>query len=93
MFAPLSHFFHRKADPSENERVFIEAVRIRQPREPRSRRSELVLLGGWILIGVKSISVWWLCHAYPEVKVNAWWVIGPTLLFASLCTVLYWRRD
>jgi hypothetical protein len=27
------------------------------------------------------------------VPFNPWWLIGPTVAFASLCTWLYWRRD
>lgn len=61
------------------------------PREPRNRRSELVLLVGWVLVVLKCLLVWWACHAYA-VPVSPWWVIVPTLLGAALCTVLYWRR-
>ena len=68
-------------------------VRVTLPREPRSRRSEFVLVVGWLLIGLKSVAIWWACDHYPEIKVNAWWVIGPTVFFGALCTWLYWQRD
>ncbi len=71
----------------------MQSLRVTHPREPRSRRSERVLIIGWVLILLKSAAIWWTCHTYPEVRVNPWWVIAPTLAFASLCTLLYWRRD
>lgn len=61
-------------------------------REPRSRRSELVLALGWALVLLKCAAVWWACRHYP-VPFSAWWLILPTLLFASLCTWIYVRRD
>lgn len=42
---------------------------------------------------VKSALVWWVCAAIPGIPVNPWWVIAPTLLFAALCTGVYWLRD
>jgi hypothetical protein len=60
--------------------------------EPRSRRVELVLAIGWVLVLIKSVVVHWACEHYG-VPFNAWWLIGPTLVFAALCTWLYWRRD
>lgn len=93
MFAPLSRFFHRQPDPSEAEQAFVRELRVEHAREPRSRRSEIVLIVGWVLILAKCGAIWWICRVYPEVKVGPWWLIGPTLAFATLCTVLYWRRD
>ena len=61
-------------------------------REPRSRRSELVLIVGWLLVFAKIAAVRWACRAYA-VPIDPWWIIGPTLLFAALCTWLYVRRD
>lgn len=64
-------------------------------REPRDRRSELVLTIGWALVLIKCAVVWWICRHVPSVRENigAGWVIVPTLLFASLCTWVYVRRD
>lgn len=71
----------------------MRELRIEHPREPRSRRSELVLAVGWVLVLAKCSAIWWICRAYPEVKIGPWWLIGPTLAFATLCTLVYWRRD
>ena len=91
MFAPLTRFFHRRPDPTEIEHVFVRGIRVEHPREPRSRRSEVILAVGWLLILAKSFAVHWACRTY-QVPVNPWWVIAPTVLFAVICTVLYWRR-
>lgn len=93
MFAPFSRFLPRRPAADEINHLFVEDVRTAHPREPRSRRSERVLLLGWVLIAAKSAGTWWICHAYPEVPVNPWWIIAPTLLFASLCTLVYYFRD
>ena len=93
MFAPLSRFF-RRPDPAEADRAFIAELRVSHPREPRSRRSEWVLLVGWILVLAKCAAVWWLCRLYPDrIKFGPGWIIVPSLMFATLCTVVYWRRD
>lgn len=92
MFAPLSRFFHRQPDPDELERAFVRELRVEHPREPRSRRVELVLAVCWLLIAAKCALIHWACHHY-RVPINPWWLIGPTLAFAALCTAVYWRRD
>ena len=91
MFIPLSRFFRRKPSPGDADLAFISAVHVEHPREPRSRRSELVLIGGWALVLLKCSLVWWACRVYA-VPINPWWVIVPTLLGAGTCTLLYWRR-
>lgn len=92
MFAPLSRFLHRQPDPSESELAFVEELHVEHPREPRSRRLELVLAVCWVLILAKCAVIYWACHRY-QVPISPWWLIGPTLAFAALCTVVYWRRD
>jgi hypothetical protein len=92
MFAPLSRFNPRRPDPDEIEGAFVHGVRIEHPREPRSRRLELVLAICWVLVLAKCAAVHWAVKHYA-VPFNAWWLIGPTLAFASLCTLVYWRRD
>ena len=92
MFAPLSRFFHRQPDPTEVDQAFVEELDIAHPREPRSRRAEIVIAVCWALILVKSAAIYWACHRY-QVPINPWWLIGPTLAFAALCTLVYWRRD
>ncbi len=92
MFAPLTRFFTRRPDPAETDRAFVRGVTVEHPREPRSLRSERILAIGWVLILVKCIAMHWAIRAYA-VPINAWWLIGPTLAFAALCTWIYWRRD
>jgi len=92
MFAPLSRFLPRRPDPSEANHAFVQNVHITHPREPRSRRSERMLAVGWLLIIAKCVAVHWACSAY-SVPFNAWWLIGPSVVFAMLCTWIYWRRD
>ena len=92
MFAPLSRFSQREPDPREIEGPFVHEVQIEHPREPRSRRLELVLALCWVLVAVKCALVHWACRRY-SVPINPGWIIGPALAFASLCTFVYWRRD
>jgi hypothetical protein len=92
MFAPFSRFRQRLPDPAEAEHAFVQEVNVGHAREPRSRRLEVVLAIGWVLVLAKCVAVWWACRAYA-VPFNPWWLIGPTLAFASLCTWVYWRRD
>jgi hypothetical protein len=92
MFAPLSRFFNRSPDPAEIEHPFVQELRVEHAREPRSRRLERVLAIGWMLVLAKCVAVYWACRVY-SVPFNPWWLIGPTLAFATLCTWIYWRRD
>ncbi len=91
MFPALPRFFHRQPVPEETDLAFVKDVRVAQAPEPRSRRSEIILIGGWALVIVKCALVWWVCTTYA-VPVHPGWVIVPTLLGAALCTALYWRR-
>jgi apolipoprotein N-acyltransferase len=91
MFPPFPKFFHRQPVAGETDLPFVEQVRIAQAPEPRSRRSEVILIGGWALVILKCALVWWLCNTY-SVPIHPGWVIVPTLLGAALCTALYWRR-
>lgn len=91
MFLPLSRFFQRAPDPGEADVAFVKHLRVEHAREPRSRRSELVLVVGWGLVLAKCVLAWWACRTY-SVPVHPAWIIVPTLLGAALCTALYWRR-
>jgi hypothetical protein len=92
MFAPLFRFRHRQPDPRDLDQGFFHETRVDHPREPRSRRVERVLVIGWILVLAKCLFVAWAVKHHP-VPFHAAWLIGPTLAFAALCTLVYWRRD
>lgn len=90
MFANLFQLLHRRVSP-DDDRAFVREVHVRR-RVPRSRLSELLLALGWLLIAVKSVAMFWLVGRY-DMPFNAWWIVGPTLLAAAVCTWIYWRRD
>lgn len=50
------------------------------------------LVAGWILIAVKCLLTPWAI-AHWQVPVHPGWVIVPTLIFASVVTVLIFRHD
>jgi hypothetical protein len=89
MLANLLHLFGARPDP-EYDQAFIRDVRIRR-RRARDRRVEHILAWGWLLIVIKSIVVWWACTKYA-VPFHPFWVIGPTIAFAALCTAIYLGR-
>lgn len=76
---------------SDYEREFIADVTPSSPPETRSRRSELILVLGWLLVLLKCLATAWAVRAY-DVPVHAGWVIVPTLLAAGVCTWLYLSR-
>ena len=90
MFSNLLQLFHRRL-PAEYDRAFVKEVRVRR-RVPRSRRSELLLAFCWLLIAVKSWAMFWLVDRYT-MPFDAWWIVGPTLLAAIVCTWIYLRRE
>ena len=92
MVAPLHPFSRRPAKDRAHADAFVQDVIVEHPREPRSRRAELVLAVGWLLVLAKCAAVWWLCKTTPRITFSPWWIVGPTLFFAALCTWLYWRR-
>ncbi|MBK9991352.1 MAG: hypothetical protein IPP19_11615 [Verrucomicrobia bacterium] len=47
-----------------------------------------LIIGGWALIGIKSVVVWWACAHYT-LPFHPLWVIAPTVAFAALCTGVY----
>lgn len=91
MLANLLHFFHRRRAAEEYDNAFVRSVEVRPPRGPRNRKSERVLVAGWILIALKCVAVAWSIRAYA-IPVNPWWIIAPTLLAAGVCTWIYIRR-
>lgn len=91
MLANLLHFLTRRRAAEDYDQAFVKGVEVRRPRGPRSRRSERVLVVGWILIGVKCWASWWLIRRYG-MPVDPWWIVAPTLMAAGVCTWLYLRR-
>ena len=61
-------------------------------RSARNIRLERLILACWVLIAIKSVAVVWAVRHY-HVPFSPLWVIVPTVLFAALCTaVYYWRK-
>ena len=77
--------------PLEMDRGFVREVHISKPT-PRNPRVERLLLGGWLLILVKSWLIIWAVEKY-HVPINPLWVIVPTVLFALVCTAVYFRGE
>ncbi len=90
MFANFLQLITRRPPP-DYERSFVQEVRVKQ-RSPRNPRIERLILGCWLLIIAKSFLVVWLVGKY-HLNFNAAWVIAPTVIFALLCTAVYFWRD
>jgi hypothetical protein len=90
MFANLVQLITRRP-PAEFERGFVQDVRVSRPRQ-RNRRTERILLIGWVLILFKSFLVLWAVQKY-HMNFNANWVIVPTVIAALLCTAVYFRQE
>jgi hypothetical protein len=91
MFADSRQHSPGRPPADDYDRVFIKKVAIRTVRTPRPRFARLIL-AGWVLIAGKCWLVTWLIGKY-HVPIDPLWVIGPTLLFALLCTAVYFRRE
>jgi hypothetical protein len=89
MFADLTRLISRRSSRDYEDR-FVKGVRTE--RSPRNPRVERVLVAGWIVIGVKTLAVLWLFRRY-SIPVNPLWVIAPTIVFAAVCTLIYFLRD
>jgi len=71
----------------ETNSPFIKDVRTSNAPETSPWATRLII-GGWALIGIKSIVVWWACAHYA-LPFHPLWVIAPTVAFAALCTGVY----
>jgi hypothetical protein len=80
----------RGTPDSEYEQAFIKEVSVRE-KLPRNPRTERVIALCWVLVGIKSVLIWWACLRYP-VPIHPLWIILPTLAFALLCTAIYFSR-
>jgi len=79
--------------PTDSGVVFVRDVSVvRKTRAPRNRRTERLILISWPLILAKSWLVIWAIEKY-HVPIAANWIIVPTVVFAALCTGLYFLRE
>ena len=69
------------------ERQFIREVKFKRTRVA-PKKSLRFAVGAWILIGLKCWAVVAVISHY-QIPINPYWVTFPTLLFASLCTMLH----
>lgn len=81
----------RNLPPRASEEAFVREVTVVRPI-PRNRRSELLLVIGWFLIGIKCWVTFWAVDRY-DMPINAWWIVAPTLVAAAVCTWIYRRRN
>ncbi len=88
VFANLLRLITGRPSPGY-ERDFIQEVRVTQ-RAPRSPRATRLLLAGWVLIALKCWAIFWAVEHY-HVPVNPLWITVPSVIFAGVCTaVFYW---
>ncbi len=90
MFANLLQLITRRTPPTY-EQSFVQEVRVRA-KSARNPRLERLIVAGWLLIIAKSFLIVWLVEKY-RLGFNAAWVIAPTVIFALLCTAVYFWRD
>jgi type VI protein secretion system component VasK len=81
-------FFHR-LPKNEGQGIADEEILQR-----RKRRVWHVILVCWAVILVKSVAVVWAVGQY-KLPFNPLWVIGPTVTFAALATIVFlaWRDE
>ncbi len=89
MFANLLN--HRRRSSAQSELAFVRNVVVKRPIR-RSRRSEALLIGGWLLIGLKCWATFAIVAHY-RMPFNPWWIVLPTLAAAAACTWVYLRRN
>lgn len=78
--------------PAGFDHGFIKHVEVSPRRRVRSRKMDRLILFGWLLIAVKSGLIVWAVREY-RVPVDPLWVIAPTVLFALVCTLVYFRGE
>lgn len=89
MFPNLLRIFARRGS-AHYEGHFVEQVRVQEKR-PRNPSVDRLFLIAWILIAIKSVLVLWAVPHY-HIPFSGWWVVAPTLIFAALCTAVYYGR-
>jgi hypothetical protein len=90
VFSNLLQLISRRSPPSY-DLEFVREVRVTR-RAPRSAKSKRLMLAGWILIALKCWSVVWAVGHY-NVPVNPLWVTLPTVIFAGVCTLMYFLGE
>jgi len=90
MLADLVRLINRR-DAGGYERSFVREVRV-SARAPRNPRVERVIAVCWAVIIIKCVATVWLFDHY-KVPISALWVVAPTVIFAALCTAVYFLRD
>ena len=95
LFANLLQLITRRTPPApvadQYDLAFVKDISVRQKAAPNPRMARLILCC-WVLIAGKCWLVTWLIEKY-RVPIDPMWVIAPTLLFALLCTGLYFLRE
>lgn len=89
MFPNLFPLISRRPAP-DYEQGFVVEVRTRS-RRVRNPRIERLFVVAWVLIALKTAFVLWAVPHY-HIPFSPYWVVVPTLMFAALCTAVYFRR-
>jgi hypothetical protein len=56
--------------------------------EQYPRRVRWFMAIAWVIIAVKCIVVWWAMNRW-HVPFHPLWIVGPTLVFAALASILW----
>lgn len=81
----------RRSAPREYDLAFVREVSV-GTRPVHHPRFERWILTGWVLIAGKCWLVTWLVEKYRG-PIAPLWIIAPTVLFALLCTAVYFGRE
>jgi hypothetical protein len=81
-----------KGRQQESDSGYVESVTIRRRRGPL----DTLLVVCWALILIKCVAASWAIRRW-DLPIHDFYIWGPSLMFAGLCTVLYLsyrrRRD
>lgn len=91
MFPHLVRLVTHRPPPAYG-RAFVEEVRLVEYIRARNARVAKLILLCWLLIAGKCWLVAWLVDKY-HMGFSAWWVNGPTVCFALMCTAIYFARE
>ena len=85
----VRQFSRRRAE--DYGQGFVEEVTIEET-VVRNRRMERLIGIFWVVIVAKCFLIWWVIEHF-RIPFSPWWVIAPTLIFAAVCTAVYYWRD